>query len=159
MKRITVLATLLITSVAFAGEELPGEKVSISPALFPKIYPAVWFCPDDASVTSLKEKTEKPPEKRYRIWIEPSDPEIAPAPFEGTMKGKQFISVGVGEDAYRKANIATPGKELRKLGISEISKKKPVFIYREGQNRWALMVLEYDKKEEKITFMWRRLKE
>ena len=64
----TFLAACIGVSLVIGGEPLPGKKVVIGPDDFSEIYPAVWFCPDDATFTSLKKRSEKPPENKYRIW-------------------------------------------------------------------------------------------
>lgn len=157
MNKTIVLAVLMMLSTSLAGEELPGKKVSIGPENYSDIYPAVWFCPDDATFVPLKERSEIPPEARYRIWIEPSDPEFNTTPIEGSKGISHFIEIGTGEKTYKNATGSTPGKKVKRLGSSNFEQDKPVFIYAEKKKKWAFIILSTDRKKQTITFMWRKL--
>ncbi len=130
---------------------LPGQRITIGPEDFSDIYPAVWFCPDDATISPVMQKSEKPPQPKFRIWIEPADPEMR------TLPGNAFVVIGNGEDAYRKATKETAGEGESSLEKA-LTSKKPVFIYKEKEKAWAGMVLELDPKNGTMSFMWRELK-
>ncbi|NQT54175.1 hypothetical protein HQ576_19115 [bacterium] len=132
------------------------HKVTIGPESYSKIYQAVWFCPDDATIAPLKEKSEEPPLPKFSIWIEPGDPEMNYLPGKRAAKG-DFVMIGSGMAAFKRATRNTPGKSKDKLRRAELSQKEPVFLYRERGKTWACIVLELDTTKKTMSFMWREL--
>ncbi len=157
MKALIALMTLGLLSSALSQEAAAGKKVTITPKDFSEIYPAVWFCPDDATITSLKEKSEKPPHEKFRIWIEPSDPEFNVTPAKADKNKKAFVYLGEGKVVFEKASFGDKGEEHVRLGRSELMKDQPVFIYREGDKQWAFMIEKVDREKETLSFVWRQL--
>ena len=113
MKALISLILIGLLSTGFGKEALEGNTVTISPENFSDIYPAVWFCPDDATITGLKEKSEVPPHEKFRIWIEPSDPEFNIVPDKAKKGKKAFVYLGDGKQKYVKASL----KILPRLNI------------------------------------------
>ena len=149
-KYLLLLISLLLAIEVFAEEAtLPGKKVNITIKDYSDIYPAVWFSPNDGSISGLIDKSENPPKPKFKIWIEPQDPEINGI---GT-----FILLGHGEDAYNKATVKTKGKSKHCLLGDDLLGEKPVFLFKDKQNTWVFIILSLNKKAKSILFVWRKL--
>ena len=159
MKALIPLAILGLLSSALCQEPAADHKITITPKDYSKVYPAVWFCPDDATIIAIQEKSEVPPQEKFRIWIEPSDPEFNVAPAKINKDKKAFVFLGEGKEVYDKASFNDKGEEHARLGQSQLMKKQPVFIYREKDRQWAFMVEKVSREKETMTFLWKRLQD
>jgi hypothetical protein len=150
---------------AFGYRERGGRRrrtvieVVIDKTKYSKIYPAVWFSPSSGEITSIKVKSEEPPEKKYEIWIEPNDPEFAF--LKGAKDKMGFALIGYGEDVFNKPEIPEApelNKRLDKLVEANEIKKKPVFFCRAKSSTCLIMVTVMDEKTDRLVFRWKRLK-
>jgi len=149
-----------IFATTSTGQEVPSEKakdIVVDKTKFSDLYPSVWFSPSTGEITSLKEKSEVPPEKKYKIWIEPGDPEFALLP-DSKVKDAGFQLLGYGEKTFNEA--ATPktlelSPELTKLLRDSGGAKLPVFYFKTGDDKCFLMITSVDKEKEVIRFRWR----
>lgn len=128
---------------------------------FSKIYPAVWFSPSTGEITSLKTKSEIPPEKKYEIWIEPNDPEFGWNP-DQKPKDVGFVLIGKGEEVFKNPVLPKDRKIRFKLKITKLMKKtqgaeKLVFYCKAKNSTCVIMVTAMDKKKSIIEFTWRRI--
>ncbi len=160
MRSMSMICILVFACLAHAEEtKLPGKRIAIGPMSYSDIYPAVWFCPEDGSISPLTERSENPPKPKFRIWIEPRDPEMNLLPGTDEKEQRAFIVIGNGEDAYVKATKKdAKGGGPSSLPRGTLTKKKPVFIYKEKKKAWVCIVLELNTKNRTMAFMWRELK-
>lgn len=149
---------LLIAMLCFGGanDGLKGKQVSIGPMNYLFSYPAVWFSPEDTSVTSIQGMSEKPPDPRYKIWIEPRDPEINIVS-KSSLKAS-FMRLGHGKALYENATKESSGKSYQSLPRDFLIKKHPVFIYKEGKKAWVGIILKLNTEGKEMLFKWRQLK-
>ena len=101
--RLWITAVLTVFSLARPGAAEEVKKIRVDPSRFSDIYPAVWFSPSTGEISPIKEKSEKPPEEKYEIWIEPNDPEFAF--LRGAREGVGFALLGYGDDVFGKPQI------------------------------------------------------
>jgi beta-lactamase regulating signal transducer with metallopeptidase domain len=106
-----------------------GKSVVVDKSKFSDLYPAVWFSPSTGEIAPLKVRSEKPPEEKYEIWIEPKDPEFRYL-IDQKPGAVGFSLLGKGDRVFQKAII--PDKPELKPNILDLMKEadtaeKPVF--------------------------------
>lgn len=117
-----IIILISLSTLTHAGDD--SKTIQVDESNFSKVYPAVWFSPSTGEIVPLKEKSEIPPEKKYEIWIEPSDPEFGFNPDKKPV-GVGFGLIGKGAEAFKNPDIP---KDLR-------LKKKITDLMEESQAR------------------------
>lgn len=159
MKKILLISIFILAGFVNAEDKkLLGLKITIGPENYSDIYPAIWFCPEDGSISGLIEKSEKPPNPKFKIWIEPQDPEINGIPGNKDKNKGSFILIGNGKNVYNQATKNVTGKTKKSLNGTDLNTKLPVFVYQDQDKIWAFIILTVDRKAKTMSFMWRELK-
>ena len=155
-------AFLLIGCCLFScnGCAEESKTIVVDKTKFSDIYPAVWLSPSTGEITSLKTKSETPPEEKYEIWIEPSDPEIAFVQKGLVFEKCGFALLGAGSEQFANPTIPAGVKlERRALKTWYETEKGPSVLYCRAKNvECLLMITAWSKKDELLKFEWRLLK-
>ena len=158
MKRATlVMIILCVAALAHAAGE--SKTIRVDKTKFSNIYPAVWFSPSTGEITSLKKRSEVPPETKYEIWIEPNDPEFGYIPGKDP-KTLGFALLGEGLAVFEDSKIPTNPRlkpKLTHLMRKTAASKHPVFYCKAKTSTCLIMITAMDKKEGVIEFKWRLL--
>jgi hypothetical protein len=148
-----------LAAQATVADEPKPRDITVDKSAFSDIYPAVWFSPSTGEITPLKERSEKPPEEKYEIWIEPNDPEFGYNP-DLKPQGVGFALLGKGEAIFSDPQI--PEKPRIKLKITNLMQPSQgpenlVFFCQAKSCQCVIMVTAMDPKKQIIRFRWRLL--
>ena len=158
MKHTALIVTLLSLSTLTHAEG-DSKTIQVDETKFSDVYPAVWFSPSTGEIAPLKEKSETPPEKKYEIWIEPSDPEFGYNPDKKPVD-VGFVLIGRGPEVFKSPKI--PTQLNLKLKITHLMEERQaheqfVFFCKAKTSTCLIMVTSMDSKEQVIRFKWRLL--
>ena len=144
-------------SLGAAGRIL---TVTISPAQFSDIYPAVWFSPSTGEISPLLEESETPPAPHFEVWIEPGDPEFALSPDADGDPSAGLVYYGEGDDFKTdpSEDIMSETKIWEiEPEIADDMANRPVFYIRGMHGACVIQLLKWDPENEIIQFRYRKL--
>lgn len=156
---IPLLVLLLSIECIGAVEEEGGPKtIRITKDSFSEIYPAVWFSPSDGTITPLTEKSEEPPKPIFKIWIEPSDPEIATLDRKAATEGNEgFQLIGHGRTHFKNPVAPREKKLVSRVPAKDLEKPLAVFLYTERKKSYVMLIESLSTDEQALTFQWKAL--
>jgi len=153
-----LLVLFSISCISAAQEETAHKTIRINKDSFSEIYPAVWFSPSNGTIAPLTEKSETPPKPTFKIWIEPSDPEIATLDRKAAEEGNQgFQLIGHGETHFKNPVPPKEKKLVSRIRAEDLEKPLAVFLYVEGKKSYVMLVESLLKDEQELTFQWKAL--
>ena len=151
---------ILICAAILTSAADNDKTIRVDETKFSDVYPAVWFSPSTGEITSLKERSEFPPEVKYEIWIEPRDPEFTYGPPKRQM-GVGFALLGMGPEVWKNPKIPQGLKlnlKIDPLMMKAQAHEQLVFYCKAKTCTCLIGITSIDPKKQVVQFKWRLLK-